>query len=78
MIIDISEIYAMDILVGDILYSIPNDLFYKITRVVKEDWIILYTDTDTGEFSWGLNKTERLNKYEFRLYRKRMLPYEQQ
>lgn len=52
MIIDISEIYAMDILVGDILYSIPNDLFYKITRVVKEDWIILYTDTDTGEFSW--------------------------
>ena len=74
MIIDLTEIYAEDILVGDILYSIPNDLFYKITRVVKEDWIILYTDTN--EFSWALDKTERLDKDDFRLYRKRVMMYE--
>ena len=75
MIIDLTEIYAEDILVGDILYYIPNDLFYKIIRIDTEgDWIILYTDTN--EFSWALDKTERLDKDDFRLYRKRVMMYE--
>ena len=75
MIIDLTEIYAEDILVGDILYYIPNDLFYKIIRIDTEgDWIILYTDTN--EFSWALDKTERLSKDDFRLYRKRVMMYE--
>lgn len=75
MLIDLTEIYAEDILVGDILYYIPNDLFYKIIRIDTEgDWIILYTDTN--EFSWALDKTERLSKDDFRLYRKRVMIYE--
>lgn len=49
--------------------------FYKIVRIDTEgDWIVLYTDTN--EFSWALDKTERLDKDEFRLYRKRGIPYE--
>ena len=75
MIIDLTEIYAEDILVGDILYYIPNDLFYKIIRIDTEgDWRVLYTDTN--EFSWALDKTERLSKDDFRLYRKRVMMYE--
>ena len=75
MILDLSGIYAEDILVGDILYYIPNDLFYKIIRIdIEGDWRVLYTDTN--EFSWALDKTERLGKDNFRLYRERVMMYE--
>ena len=75
MLLDLSGIYAEDILVGDILYYIPNDLFYKIIRVgIEGDWIVLYTNND--EFYWALDKTERLNKDDFRLYRERAMMYE--
>ena len=42
--LDLSGCYYKDILVGDLLYVIGDDRFYKITKVeFNESWIILYS-----------------------------------
>ena len=67
--LDLSGCYYKDILVGDLLYAIGDDRFYKITKVeFNESWIILHSN-DT--FSCGGDIDETLPKTEFRLYRER-------
>ena len=66
--LDLSGCYYKDILVGDLLYVIGDDIFYKITKVEwNESWIILRS----GEFSYAGDIDETLPKTEFRLYRER-------
>lgn len=67
--LDLSGCYYKDILVGDLLYVIGDDRFYKITKVeFTESWIILHSN---GEFSYAGDIDETLPKTEFRLYRER-------
>ena len=66
--LDLSGCYYKDILVGDLLYVIGDDRFYKITKVEwNESWIIIHSD----EFSYAGDMDETLPKTEFRLYRER-------
>ena len=66
--LDLSGCYYKDILVGDVLYVIGDDRFYKINKVeFNESWIIIHS----GEFSYAGDINETLPKTEFRLYRTR-------
>ena len=66
--LDLSGCYYKDILVGDLLYVIGDDRFYKITKVEFDmPWIILHS----GEFSYAGDIEETLPKTEFRLFRER-------
>ena len=66
--LDLSGCYYKDILVGDLLYVIGDDIFYKITRTdCTGSWIDIYS----GEFSYTGDIEETLPKTEFRLYRER-------
>ncbi len=73
--LDISGCYYKDILVGDLLYVIGDDIFYKITKVeFNESWIILHSN---GMLSYAGDIEETLPKTEFRLYRERYVaPFE--
>ena len=66
--LDLSGCYYKDILVGDLLYIIGDDIFYKITKVEFNGiWIIVHS----GEFSYAGDNEETLPKTEFRLFRER-------
>ena len=66
--LDLSGCYYKDILVGDLLYVIGDDIFYKITKVeFNKSWIIIHS----GIFSYAGDIDETLPKTEFRLYRER-------
>lgn len=66
--LDLSGCYYKDILVGDVLYVIGDDRFYRITRTEwTESWIIIHS----GEFSYAGDIDETLPKTEFRLFRER-------
>ena len=71
--LDLSGCYYKDILVGDLLYVIGDDRFYKITKVeFNKSWII-----HSGIFSYAGDIDEALPKTEFRLYRERYVaPFE--
>ena len=67
--LDLSGCYYKDILVGDLLYVIGDDRFYKITKVeFNESWIILHSN---DIFSYAGDIDETLPRTEFRLYRER-------
>ena len=66
--LDLSGCYYKDILVGDLLYVIGDDIFYRITKVeFNKSWITV----QNGEFSYVGDIEETLPKNEFRLYRER-------
>lgn len=67
--LDLSGCYYKDILVGDLLYVIGDDRFYKITKMEwDESWIIIHSK---DVFSYAGDIDETLPKTEFRLYRER-------